>query len=165
MYINWFTWIIFFDDRKCYTDESGAKIILRFSQNNGKLSLPQWKKVNLPVIPIYAVLYHKSMDVANDSLLIFWGKLPLGYTQIIAPLGVPVYNILHPGYLYFQNPMILWINEMEFPPTPIQRGSLNMVVVVSYTNDDPCTQHLVWIVDIIFTGGDPYKRLSPNTVL
>ena len=55
MHINWFTWIIFFHDRICYTKKSGGTRILQLSQRNGKLLLPWKKQGNHPVIPIYGL--------------------------------------------------------------------------------------------------------------
>ena len=39
MYINWLTWIIFFNYRQYYTKQLGVTIILQLSQRNGKLTL------------------------------------------------------------------------------------------------------------------------------
>ena len=51
------TWIIFIDDRICYTEKLGVIIIIQFFQRNGKLPLPQLQQDNYPLIPIY-----ESMD-------------------------------------------------------------------------------------------------------
>ena len=53
MYINWFAWIIFFDDCIFYTNKSRVTIIIQFSQCNVKLTLPRLKQDNYTVIPIH----------------------------------------------------------------------------------------------------------------
>ena len=53
IYINWFDWILFFDDRICYTKKSGVTRVIKFSQRNGKLPLQRQKQGNYPVITIY----------------------------------------------------------------------------------------------------------------
>ena len=45
MYIKLFTWIIYFDNIICYTKNPGLMIILKFSQRDGKLPLPQKNSV------------------------------------------------------------------------------------------------------------------------
>ena len=54
MYINGFTWIVFFDNCIWYTKKLGATRILQLSQHNGKLPLPWLEHVNYPVMTIYA---------------------------------------------------------------------------------------------------------------
>ena len=53
MYINWFTWIIFFHDCVFYIKNRRLRELSKFSQRNGKLPLPWSKQGNYPVIPIY----------------------------------------------------------------------------------------------------------------
>ena len=53
MYINWFTWIIIFHSRICYTQQLGVMIIIQLYQRNGKFPLPPLKQGSYPQIPLY----------------------------------------------------------------------------------------------------------------
>ena len=46
MHINWFTWILSFDDCICYMENLGVTRIIQFSQRNGNLPLPRKKRGN-----------------------------------------------------------------------------------------------------------------------
>ena len=55
MYINFFTWIIFFIIVYVIKRKIGAIRMIQFSQLNGKFPLQLWKQVNFPVIKIYDI--------------------------------------------------------------------------------------------------------------
>ena len=48
--------------RICYTKKLGVRIILPFSQRNGKLPFSWWKQGNYPVTLIYAWAYGSGQD-------------------------------------------------------------------------------------------------------
>ena len=53
---------------------------------------------------------------------------------------------------------------MAFPPTPINMGSLDMVVVVlHFPNVDPHAWCLTWAGAGTLVGGNHYAILSPHT--
>ena len=54
MLINWFTWIIYSHDHKCYAKKMGITVIIKFYPLNSKIPLPWWKQGNYLVITIYA---------------------------------------------------------------------------------------------------------------
>ena len=86
-----------------------------------------------PPVAITPVSYHKLGGVPNAYLFIKWFKSPPppDFTQITAPLGVPLWYISHPGYLLVHNPITLYVTKTLFLSTPIEIVSLNMVMVVS----------------------------------
>ena len=80
MYINWFTFIIFINDRIFYTKTGGNEKFSRFSQHNGKLPLPRSKQGNCRVIFIYDPPYilsgesnHVQISIVPDwNLFAYW---------------------------------------------------------------------------------------------
>ena len=110
MYINWFTWIIFFHDRICYMKNQGEWELSKFSQRNGKLPLSRLKQDNYLLIPMYGTEPHPP-----------WVSTPLGfklgtfYAKLVASAAILLAMKSNGKALYWSRPFytcnsfLIWV--------------------------------------------------------
>ena len=72
IYINCFTWMIFFHDHIYYTKNWMKQEFSKFSQCNGKSPLPRWKQGNYLVIIVYG-----TTTMPNNSTTTQMSRMPV----------------------------------------------------------------------------------------